>query len=95
MNTAVNHRRAARIGITPILLATSVSAQTVGSSEALREVLKKELGPISLSIKDQAKAVAADLARTVLSELASSMNVTAPRRKLARSDGVSDEKDAS
>lgn len=96
MKTRLDDRRRTWSLVIPLmLLAASATAQSVGSAEELRAALKKDLAPIGLSIKDEANAVAAELARRLLSELASSIDVTAPRGQLARRGGASDQRDAS
>jgi hypothetical protein len=94
-NITVHCRRRLSIVLPLILIAASATAQTVGTAEELREALKEELVPLTFSIQDQAKAVAAELAESVLSELASTMSITAPRPQLARRDGAPNGKDPS
>jgi len=78
--------------IPPILLAVGATAQTVSSAEALRAVLKVELTQLSLSIKEQAKAVATEMAEDSIEELAAMMTVSAPKPQLvARNGGSSDD----
>ena len=72
------------------LLAVGATAQTVSSGEAIREALKAELAPLSLSIKDQARAVATEMAENLIAELATAMTVSASKPQLAaRDDGSS------
>jgi len=78
-----------------ILAAAGVAAQTLGSAEELRAAVKKELAPLELSIKEQAKSVAAGLAQDVLAELADAMQMRAPRPQLARRSGNVADRDAS
>jgi hypothetical protein len=97
MNTSITvHRRRCLSLVLPLILnSASATAQTVGTAEELREALKKELVPLSFSIQDQAKAVAAELAESVISELASTMRINAPPPQLARRDGTPNHKDPS
>jgi len=69
-----------------ILLAVGATAQTVSSAEELRAALKAELTPLSLSIKEQARTVAAEMAAEVIEEFATAMTVSAPKPHLAARD---------
>lgn len=66
-----------------VLLAVGATAQTAPSGEELREALKAELAPLSLSIREQAKAVATEMAENVITELAATMTVSASKPQLA------------
>ena len=77
-----------------MLLAVGATAQTV-SSEELRAALKEELAPLSLSIKEQAKAVVTEMAANAVEQLATAMTVSATKPQLAARDGHSSEDDNS
>jgi len=68
------------------LLGAAATAQTLGSAEEIRAALKQELAPLKLSIAEQARAVATDLASTVVAELADALSLSAPRPRLAQSE---------
>ncbi|HSG66040.1 MAG TPA: hypothetical protein VLD39_13610 [Gammaproteobacteria bacterium] len=98
MNTQTTaHRRNRRLSVVLplVLIAAGATAQTAGTAEELREALKSELAPLRLSIKEQARTVAAELVESVLRELASTMSGSAPRPQLARRDGTPDGKNPS
>lgn len=95
MNTNITVHRRLSIVLPLVLIAASATAQTIGSAGELREALKKDLVPLGVSIQDQAKAVAAELAESVLGELASTIGAGAPRPQLARRDGTPGDKDPS
>lgn len=78
-----------------VLLAVGATAQTVSSGEELREALKAELTPLRLSIKEQARAVATEMAENVIAELATAMTLTASKPQLAARDGSGSEDDNS
>ena len=78
-----------------LLLAVGATAQTVSSAEELREALKAELAPLSLSIKEQARAVAAEMAEDVVAELATALAVSASKPQLAAREGARSEDDNS
>jgi len=78
-----------------ILLAVGATAQTAPSGEELREALKAELTPLSLSIKEQARAVATEMAENVIAELATALTVSASKPQLAARDGGRSEDDNS
>jgi hypothetical protein len=78
-----------------VLAAAGATAQTLGSADELRQALKKELAPLSLSIKDQAKAVGAQLAEDILAQLLDRLTLGAPRPQLAHGHGEAAGSDAS
>ncbi len=78
-----------------VLVAVGATAQSVSSGEELREALKAELAPLSLSISEQAKAVATEMAENVIAELATAMTVSASKPQLAAREGRSSDDDNS
>jgi hypothetical protein len=85
-----NNRPNVRIGRWSIVLplafvGAAATAQTLGAAEEIRAALKQELAPLKLSIREQARAVAADLASDVVVELADALTLSAPRPRLAHS----------
>ena len=87
MNTA--HRARLRvsgwiISIASVLITAGAAAQTAGSAEELRAALKKELAPLTLSIREHARAVTCELAANVAAEIASNVQLGGPRARLAQ-----------
>ena len=79
-----------------LALATAgAAAQTVGSAEELRAAIKKELTPLTLSIKQQARAVTSDLAANIVAELAETLQLGAPRAQLAQRESARPDADRS
>lgn len=78
-----------------VLPAFCATAQTASSGDERRDALKAELAPLSVSIQEQAKAVATEMAEKVIAELAPALTVSAPKPRLAARDGGAPEDDNS
>jgi hypothetical protein len=74
------------LAIPLIFVAVGAAAQNVGSAEELRAALKRELAPLQSALTTQARAVAAELAREALAELASSLDVCIAAPRLAQTE---------